>query len=381
MWFDWRDAAASCFGGSNIYLTRSTNAGASWAPSQVATTAPTPNWTQVASNIAPNQGDYNGMYGGDCIALAFADGRLGDADVFTARLNTEATLADCPAGGPVLAGTTFSGSLTVANNNSMFDNTYSYAIAGNVSWPSFPASGTVFASASGSGAIPISIAIPDTAADGEVVHVCVIVSQLGACVETCCFDLTVVNPATPTLMSLFEADNSGGDGVKLAWSSNATSQIREWNVYRGPSQDQAFDRVNSAPIPMGSGGQFSLVDRSGVTGTVYYRLTAVMANGNEVDQAVTSAHVDGATPKSFAFALAGANPFRGRTNVSLSLPISAQVKITVYNVAGQRVSTVFNGPASAGVYTLPVAIEHAGVYIVSVQAGSFSKNVRVTALP
>ncbi|MEP7027493.1 MAG: T9SS type A sorting domain-containing protein [Candidatus Eisenbacteria bacterium] len=381
MWFDWRDAAPSCFGGSNIYLTRSTNAGASWAPSQVATTAPTPNWTQVISNIAPNQGDYNGMYGGDCIALAFADGRLGDADVFTARLTTEQTLSDCPGNQVILAGSTLSGNVTVTNNNQMFDNTYAYAMSANVAWPSFPTAGNTFAAASGSGSVPYSITVPDTAADGEVVHVCISVSIAGACVHTCCFDLTVSNPATPTLMSLFDAETSGGDGVTLTWASTATRSIREWNVYRGSRPDVILDRVNAQPIPMGSGGGFSVHDAASLSGTVYYRLTAVLTSGAEVDQAVTSVQVNGTTPRAFAFALAGSNPFRGRTNVSLSLPESAPVRITVYNVAGQRIRTLFSGPANAGTYTLPLEIEHAGVYIVSVEAGKYSKNLRVTALP
>ena len=382
MWFDWRDTPASCFGGSNIYVSRSTDAGATWAPNQVATTAVTANWTQVASNIAPNQGDYNGMYGGDCVALAFADGRLGDADVFTARVNTEASLTGCPGSGNALAGTTVDANVSVNNNNQMFGNTFNWSLGGSVNWPSFPQSGTVSAGANGGvGSIPFSIAIPDTAANGEVVHACLTVTVNGACAEICCFDITVINPATPTLISLFDAESASEGGVTLSWASNATGAIKGFNVYRGSSPDVILDRVNDSMIPMGTGGQFGIRDASPFSGVTYYRLTAVLGNGTEVDQATTNVAVNGGTPTAFRFALAGANPFRGRTDLSLSLPASVPVRVTLYNVAGQRVSTVFNGQGAPGIHTIPLAIEHAGVYIVKVEAGKDSKSIRVTALP
>jgi hypothetical protein len=382
MWFDYRDFAASCFAGTNIYVSRSTDAGATWAPNQAATTVGTPNWTQVASNIAPNTGDYNGIYGGDCVALAFADGRLGDADVFTARINTEATLSGCPGSGSAVAGTTVNGNVSVNNNNQMFANTFSWTLGGSVNWPSFPQSGTVGASANGGvGSIPFSISIPDTAADGEVVHACLTVTVNGACAEICCFDITVINPATPTLISLFDAANASEGGIALSWSSTATGSIRGWNIYRGSLPNVTLDRVNDALIPMGSGGEFSVRDAAPLSGVNYYRLTAVMNNGSEVDQAITNITAGDVAPKAFRFALAGANPFRGRTDLSLTLPTSVPVRVTLYNVAGQRLRTVFDGQGAAGIHTIPLAIEHAGVYIVKVQAGQDTKSIRVTALP
>jgi len=379
-WYDFRDFAASCFAGSNIRVSRSLNAGATWSASQVVTTVGTPNWTQVASNIAPNQGDYNGFYGGDCLAFAFADGRLGDADVFTARVPVHSLVAGCPGDQVVIVTNTISGSVGLTNPNVMFDNDYTYTISTSTNWPGFPTSGTVTVLAGASGSIPWSVTVPDTAADGEIVHVCISASQNGACVEQCCFNITVSNPATPNLLSLFEGAAGSNGGVDLRWSAQASRSIVGWNLYRGVSASSILDRVNSTPIAVSGNGSYLVHDGASLSGTVYYRLAGILGTGAEVDEGTVMVELSGGTPHAFAFALAGPNPFRGRTALSLALPTSQKVSVEVYNVAGQRIQTLFNGPANAGSYTLPLSLSHTGIYLVSVKAGPYSKIVRVTSL-
>lgn len=82
-WYDWRDAAAgTCGGQSNIYLARSDNGGASWFPLGTTSDA-TSVWTNVASNIQPNQGDYMSLFANNtAIYPCWSDGRLGNPDAF-----------------------------------------------------------------------------------------------------------------------------------------------------------------------------------------------------------------------------------------------------------------------------------------------------------
>jgi hypothetical protein len=87
-WYDWRDAPASTCGGvSHTYLARSASGGAaftSFGPVSDQQTA----WTSVASNIAPNQGDYLALFANqDAVYPAWADGRSGDPDVYTVPLS------------------------------------------------------------------------------------------------------------------------------------------------------------------------------------------------------------------------------------------------------------------------------------------------------
>src|SRR5204863_4102293 len=130
-----------------------------------------PNWTQVASNIAPNQGDYNGLYGGDALALAFADGRLGDADVFTAKLGIAPGIK-CPNDTTVLANTTYNTTFYVTNQNQMFANNEYVNVTADRNWPGVPASaGLGSVGPLSQAGYNFSLAIPDTAANGDV-HVC-----------------------------------------------------------------------------------------------------------------------------------------------------------------------------------------------------------------
>lgn len=92
IWFDWRDSPADkCGGLSNIYLSRSEDGGQSWLPVGLLSDAQT-NWSQVASNIAPNQGDYLGLFANAASLYAvWGDGRNGNPDVYAAIIPLQFT--------------------------------------------------------------------------------------------------------------------------------------------------------------------------------------------------------------------------------------------------------------------------------------------------
>jgi hypothetical protein len=87
-WYDWRDApAAACNGGSMIYLSRSTDGGATWPDGSPVTDQVTM-WTNVNTNIIPNQGDYTSLFVNANAAYSmWSDGRNGDPDAFMAPVN------------------------------------------------------------------------------------------------------------------------------------------------------------------------------------------------------------------------------------------------------------------------------------------------------
>jgi hypothetical protein len=92
IWYDWRDSPAStCGGESHVYMARSDDGGASWVSLGPITDVRTA-WTNVLSNIAPNQGDYLGLFANDAAVWpAWADGRNGNPDVYSVRLDLALT--------------------------------------------------------------------------------------------------------------------------------------------------------------------------------------------------------------------------------------------------------------------------------------------------
>lgn len=367
-WMDFRDFAASCFGGSNMYLTRSTDGGATWAANQVATTAGTPNWTQVASNIAPNQGDYNGIYGGDAVGLAFADGRLGDADVFTARVPAGFTLADCPPSQSVDAGTSFSASVALTNGNMMFANGYSWTLTCDAGWPGLPSNGTASASAGGSTSIPVNFTVPASAVHNSVAHFVLTVNCGGGCVQTCVFDITVINVATPALASMSSSTADPGR-VALTWQVDG---IAAAIVQRS---DDGVQWTDLGDAVAGGDGMLRYSDASVRPGAHYaYRLGFVIG-GREVYAGQGWVEV----PAFTEFAVHGAfpNPAKAGFAISFSLPSNAPATLELIDLAGRRVLTREVGTLGTGRHTLALASETGrlpiGVYGIRLsQAGKIS---------
>ena len=87
VWYDWRDASAWTSGGeSSIYLATSSNGGVSWWEQGSVTNVGTA-WTNVITNIIPNEGDYMSLFAdAQGYAVAWSDGRNGNPDTYMAAV-------------------------------------------------------------------------------------------------------------------------------------------------------------------------------------------------------------------------------------------------------------------------------------------------------
>jgi hypothetical protein len=88
-WIDFHDHSGAAFPGTGatIYLSRSEDGGATWAGGSPVSDVTT-YWWNVASNIAPNQGDYIALFGAPNGVLAgWGDGRDGDPNVYFSNID------------------------------------------------------------------------------------------------------------------------------------------------------------------------------------------------------------------------------------------------------------------------------------------------------
>ncbi|MEK7329823.1 MAG: FlgD immunoglobulin-like domain containing protein, partial [Candidatus Eisenbacteria bacterium] len=189
-WFDWRDDG--CGGKSYQYLSRSSDGGATWGDNQHFSDVQN-DWTSISlnSNLAPDMGDYSHMYAdARYLRPAWADGRGGSPDVYTARIDTWHQISVCQGDLAESTGSSVNPSWTVTNLNPLFANTYNYTLTSQRNWP-LPAPGAVAVAADATGAINLSVAVPDSAASG-VNRLCLTVTNAkGTRSQSCCFDLTV----------------------------------------------------------------------------------------------------------------------------------------------------------------------------------------------
>ncbi len=90
---DWFDHRGDLLGiGTDVYYARSSTGGASFLASIKVNDGPPVNWSNVASNLAPNMGDYLALVADGCNVYAnFADGRQGTPDSWLATINDCAT--------------------------------------------------------------------------------------------------------------------------------------------------------------------------------------------------------------------------------------------------------------------------------------------------
>jgi hypothetical protein len=84
-------------------------------------------------------------------------------------------------------------------------------------------------------------------------------------------------------------------------------------------------------------------------------------------------------PATFSLSENYPNPFNPSTNINFTLPVSADVVLTVHNVLGQQVAELVNTRMTAGTHTVNFDATNlaSGMYIYRLQAGTFVQNKRM----
>ncbi|KAA3605346.1 MAG: T9SS C-terminal target domain-containing protein [Calditrichaeota bacterium] len=141
--------------------------------------------------------------------------------------------------------------------------------------------------------------------------------------------------------------------------------------------------------------KYSFADSSVTFGQIYeYRISDESLTGEVTihSETVTASlrqigEIENNLPKEFSVSPAYPNPFNPTTTISYALPKDTKVSIVIYNILGKEIRTLVNGSKSAGFYNAQWnglnnqgTFVGTGVYFVKVEAGIFSKVIKLTML-
>ncbi len=156
-----------------------------------------------------------------------------------------------------------------------------------------------------------------------------------------------------------ETDNYGFDIERALFS---TSPIQDW---------KKIGFVNGSGNS-NSPKDYIFIDKTANAGKYTYRLKQINVNGSfEFSKQV---EVDLGIPMTFSLGQNYPNPFNPATMINYQVPVQATVKIDVFNVVGEMVTTLVNEVKEPGYYevTWNAASITSGVYFFRINAGGFS---------
>ncbi|HQQ86076.1 MAG TPA: DUF2341 domain-containing protein [Candidatus Marinimicrobia bacterium] len=186
----------------------------------------------------------------------------------------------------------------------------------------------------------------------------------------------------PVTLTSFTATPGNGI-ITLKWLTESEIENLGFNIYRSTNENGEFAMLN-AELIAGAGSssekhEYSYVDQDVKNGITYwYKLEDIDYNGKTEFHGPISATVLG--PKEFCLHSNYPNPFNPVTTISYDLAEDVYVELTVYNMIGEKVTTLVKGNQPAGYYNVEWdgrnsqgRIVPSGMYFLKICAGSYNK--------
>jgi len=174
--------------------------------------------------------------------------------------------------------------------------------------------------------------------------------------------------------------SEGNGGVSLIWTEIVNEEAKYYTVYKKDiTAGGSFEALVNVTETV-------FVDLNVLIGNSYeYYVTATDFANNEGEisnsftlMVISVDNLVNAIPDEFALGQNYPNPFNPSTSISYQLPVSGNVRLNVYNLNGELVTTLVSGEMSAGYHTVEwngltstgrgIA---SGVYLYRIQANDF----------
>lgn len=192
---------------------------------------------------------------------------------------------------------------------------------------------------------------------------------------------TTWSDVVPVELSSFSASVIG-NSVNLTWVTASETNNQGFEVQRavnGNWKSLGFVNGKGTTVDVST---YSYIDKNVTSGKTYnYRLKQVDFDGSYTFYNLNSEVVIGA-PTEFSLEQNYPNPFNPETKINFSLPVSGNVKLSVYNLLGQEVATLVNGFKQAGSHTVNFEAKglQSGMYFYKLETASFTQTRKMTLL-
>jgi hypothetical protein len=210
---------------------------------------------------------------------------------------------------------------------------------------------------------------------------------------------SIVTPkgqGAPWIPSLFKSVAMGTGGT-VTWSMKpkVSANYRLRIFYQNPGASQTFQikegsTVLASPVLAGKADSTGLDVMSAsfalTAGTHSITLSGAGANVDYVqlikESVASGVAQQGDIPLVYTLEQNYPNPFNPTTTIKFSLPKTSNATLTVYNILGQKVATLFDGRMNAGVQAVrfDATMLSSGVYIYRLEAGDFRSQKKMMLL-
>ena len=194
---------------------------------------------------------------------------------------------------------------------------------------------------------------------------------------------TLVTYALPVELTSFTAEVKRINEIQVNWSTATEVNSSKFEVERS-SDNNSWIVLSSIKAAGNSNAKvnYSYTDISQLSqGKYYYRLKQYDNDGafkvfNTVEVNYTN------IPLAFGLNQNYPNPFNPSTRISFQVPEKSNVNVTVYDILGNKVTTLVNETKQPGQYDITFDASHlsSGVYFYKMQADKFEVTKKMTVI-
>ncbi len=152
--------------------------------------------------------------------------------------------------------------------------------------------------------------------------------------------------------------------IVIRWETYSEVNTAGYNIYRSLSKSGEYTKINdnlilTSPEKAGEVKKYEYTDNVDFSGSVYYKIEDVTMDGKgtlhgpiAVNRIMSGVNTELEIRNEFRLYANYPNPFNPKTTIKYSLPQNTYVTLTVYDILGKTIRTIFSDTQTAGTHSI-----------------------------